>query len=366
MKQTKTIPELMGAKPLPLTHCLKSNEKQYNRIMRKVAQRLKYFPIPEMPGFLISTDGILLTPFEKIYRPIRSKTSYPYYEMYGVRLKTHRLMALAFVSKPPNLIDIPYSRLMVNHLDGNKSNWQYTNLEWVSASRNAVHAFESNLRSDSSPLLVKDIRTEKVQRFFSIRDCARFFKRSAAAILAHLKATSEKPRLYQNFYVIIRDGGTWPDPDSLGFGNYTDINLPKPLIGKKDNESPVFFESISALVKTYGRQYKEVSRILSLAGVYEINGWEFRFIDDPILFEQMRVSLGKKKIDRLNKPVPIRVTDILTGETTNWISTEAFADELKVLKKTIQKSMNRTGGFYKGWKIDYLEPTKKSERFSKL
>lgn len=47
----------------------------------------------------------------------------------------HRLVAMYFVANP-------YNKTIVNHIDGNKLNNHYTNVEWVTASENNVHAIK--------------------------------------------------------------------------------------------------------------------------------------------------------------------------------------------------------------------------------
>lgn len=53
----------------------------------------------------------------------------------------HRLLALAFI---PN--DDPTNKKEVNHKDGNKLNYDLSNLEWVTSSENQIHAFDNGLQ----------------------------------------------------------------------------------------------------------------------------------------------------------------------------------------------------------------------------
>lgn len=60
------------------------------------------------------------------------------------RYRVHRLVAEHFIPNPDNLPQ-------VNHKDGNKYNNNINNLEWISQSDNAKHAFANGLQLPSKP-----------------------------------------------------------------------------------------------------------------------------------------------------------------------------------------------------------------------
>lgn len=54
------------------------------------------------------------------------------------RITVHRLVAMMFVENP-------FNKDIVNHIDGNKQNNHYTNLEWVTQQENTQHAWDTGL-----------------------------------------------------------------------------------------------------------------------------------------------------------------------------------------------------------------------------
>jgi len=57
-------------------------------------------------------------------------------------VRVHRFVALCFVDNPDRKPE-------VNHIDGNKQNNHYTNLEWATRQEQMVHAFKLGLREGS-------------------------------------------------------------------------------------------------------------------------------------------------------------------------------------------------------------------------
>ena len=67
----------------------------------------------------------------------------------------HRLVAEHFV---PN----PYNLPVVNHMDGNKLNNRYNNLEWVTYSTNNCHAYDKGLKKKGENFYNSKLRKEQV------------------------------------------------------------------------------------------------------------------------------------------------------------------------------------------------------------
>lgn len=98
--------------------------------------------------FQISSDGRLFS--KRSNRELTTRVSNKGYAIYSTKIggrngrnvsfRIHREVAKCFIENPNNLPE-------VNHKDGDKSNNNACNLEWVDASTNIQHAYDTGLIS---------------------------------------------------------------------------------------------------------------------------------------------------------------------------------------------------------------------------
>ena len=108
----------------------------------------------------VSYDGeVLNTKTLHILKQSTDKVGYKYVTLYHdgktKKHRVHRLVALNWLPPRKGMFN-----LEVNHKDGNKSNNDYTNLEWVTKSENHIHAFRNGLKKlpHTSKLNEKKVR----------------------------------------------------------------------------------------------------------------------------------------------------------------------------------------------------------------
>lgn len=97
-------------------------------------------------------------------------------------IKIHIAVAENFVSGKKD-------GLTVNHIDGNKANNHYTNLEWVTQSENMKHAYRTGLAKRAQAKKVKCVNTGEV--FDSISAAARWCGVKKSSVQEVLKGKSK-------------------------------------------------------------------------------------------------------------------------------------------------------------------------------
>ncbi len=116
----------------------------------------EWYNIPGLDNYLASKDGRIKN-IKTNYVTTGSFTG-NYYKVYinGKQTYVHRLICITFHGEPPDRSSV------INHLDGNKLNNHYKNLEWSTHKLNNNHAINNNLLIfKSKKIFVYDVLNKK-------------------------------------------------------------------------------------------------------------------------------------------------------------------------------------------------------------
>lgn len=122
--------------------------------------------IPNYPNYAVDEEGHLIEISSGLEITVYKSAEYLRLKIYDpdygrVRdVALHRLVASAWVENPD-----PVNKYIVNHLDGDKHNPHYLNLEWCTVGENNKHAAETGLSNIYLNGRVRDIETGKVHEF---------------------------------------------------------------------------------------------------------------------------------------------------------------------------------------------------------
>jgi hypothetical protein len=177
--------KITGCSPQNIWKCLSGRNKtaasfEWGYVKEKVKEKVKEesrkdidsFEIKNYPKYLIYNNGQIYSEKNKKY--LRPTIVNGYYRIclcnYSIKkqFSVHILVAQYFRKNPDN-------KPMVNHLDGNKLNNHYTNLEWVTQSENMKHADSLGLIKKVSKCVKQfTLEGKYLNTFNGLREAAEF------------------------------------------------------------------------------------------------------------------------------------------------------------------------------------------------
>lgn len=92
---------------------------------------------------------------ETFVKTYKDNNGYYMVDLNHKRYRVHRLVAMAFVPNPNNYKEI-------NHIDGNKSNEHFKNLEWCSHKYNYEHALKTGLLDSARKKWSESLKKRKI------------------------------------------------------------------------------------------------------------------------------------------------------------------------------------------------------------
>lgn len=158
--------------------------------------------IPGFSRYEISPSGVLRNATTKdIFKPGLSSVGYLCNRVstdYGksTYVGIHHLMALALLPHPTDV-----DQLVINHLNGVKTENHPSNIEWATYSRNVHHAHYTGLRSSIIPVYAKSATTGEVVMFDSLNDAARFFGNANPGKIHWWLHNGSKDKIREGWYV---------------------------------------------------------------------------------------------------------------------------------------------------------------------
>lgn len=126
-----------------------------------------------------------------------------------ISIGRHRLLALCYIADARDVTE-----LVINHKNGVPGDDFVDNLEWVTRKQNNQHAYDTGLKSDSKPVLVKNMLTGDIIRYPTIELCARTMGyNSGTFIYWRLNRTTGFKRYPDEIQFKYDDGTPWPEVD---------------------------------------------------------------------------------------------------------------------------------------------------------
>ena len=118
--------------------------------------------LEDFPDYYVTKDGRVYSNKSGSLKELKLSIDHDGYRTVGLykkngrkRIKVHRLVANAYISKESN-------KTCINHIDGDKSNNHFSNLEWCTPKENSIHACQHGLLKYGYP---QRIGTRKNARY---------------------------------------------------------------------------------------------------------------------------------------------------------------------------------------------------------
>ncbi len=319
------------------------------------SETLGFFLIPGFKDYILNRDGRLLnrtTGKFKVWSTQKGESlgtrqeGYQYCILYRNGVSTtvyqHRLLCLVF-KKFSGIFD----ELTVNHKDGNKKNNDLNNLEWVTHSENLTHAWKEKLRfQNRTKILVRDLLTERIRTFTSLRECGRFLGDNDAFYVSS-RLRDQSGTIYPDYLLFkFDDDSPWPKVDSSKIPAIED-GFVNDFIARNVFTGAVIVFSLESSEQIFGIEARIVLDHARNNKVLPYKGYNFRY-----LVNGSKWPVHTKRHLQVYEDNPIYprdafiMTDTQTNEETFFVSLKECMEKTGIQKPHLM-TLICTGRLYK-------------------
>lgn len=341
--------------------CNISKENLIWKIPNEGVECLKYpgyYSIPSNPNVVVSRRGevidyrdgwvkkITVPEASNRYPEVSNSTAvYGPYLGYHTHL-LHRLLALAFIP-----LEGTRDRFYVNHIDGNKLNYDVKNLEWVTYKENRDHAVEAGLCVQSVRLMAIDIYTKERRSFPSLQAAARALNIHAWDISKSIEAYRGQGKVICPPWLFLEEGDAIPT-SFIRIQKRVDPIGTRWFLVEKDGETK-YVSGVGNLYKEVGNKEYVIERVKEHYSAFEVNDYKVK----EVYRQDVPAGAYKREDEKRGgkEQKAIRVTDLTSGAVTTYPSTDHFATLVGAKRKTIQRRMLYNDSVWRNFKIEYID-----------
>ncbi len=317
-----------------------------------------YYYIPNNMDLVISRDGkvINLNTGNKLKNNIGFdgyvRTSYQSIDKIK-SYKIHRLLAETFIGRPHRHKDKSFDILETNHIDGDKSNYTLTNLEWVTTSENQIHAITIGL-TNYRRVLARNIQTGVISEYGCVNFCAEEFDINADGLRRHLKSSLAGTITKKWNVFKYDDGQLWPALKNKNYHeNNWDVDYGVWYVTNVSTGFTFIFHTLNDAAKEHGFTVSAVSSArLKYGESVPYKGYLFTYDHQPTA--HILKQLPARAKNARAKGVPLKVTNTVTGEIFNYPSTYSASRELNITTGRIEFAFINREGIVDNYKFEKI------------
>jgi len=256
----------------------------------------------------------------------------------------HRLLALAFVHRPPRHFEKTFDELEVNHIDGDKWNNDLSNLEWCTPEENVDHAIRLGLYTHEV-ILARNILDNSIKRFLGVTGCSRAFNIDHKRLRRHVESRLAGYVTCGWHVFKYDDKKPWPRLEDEHYQENTwEKHFGMWVAKKVTDPSKIIISSTVA----------GLSQMLQIP--YHVLRKHLRNKTDAILFDEWVCSYDEFSVERANDrasiyidrvifpPKDVTVKNRITGEIQTFASRNIAATSLGVHPDRIRYALKAKGG----------------------